>query len=835
MRDRTIRLRWLIFSTLILVGFSGSSVESLAAQVGDQPGAPVQSPVPDPTPIPANDISARTASVRGLVRKAEAMVESDDLLTEIQEAFPAEQQRFDGLREQTNELVETSGRASLVKEVEKTTVRARNRLDRWMAELSERSARLESMLRGLQDERLLWEITRNEKREQVLPEALLGQVAEAIEVLVGGEENVQSAWDAALGLQANIAQQQSALIELLARQKSEIEERSIGIFEIDSPPLWRMTSGVGTEDRGAIDQITMMGRQHAKDVVSYAAEQKYPLLTWLLWFGLAVPLILMRRRAKAWLLQDPSLEATAAMLDRPITAAAVITLVASSIFYEQAPTAWIDVGGLLLLLTVLLLLLGTLSKALRPIPYLMIPLAILLRMAELAPAPSLSQRLALLALSVAGIACLVWFLRVAPADHEPISNERRRWVVLGIRIAILLLALGLITNSFGGVRLATLLVLGTVRTVFLAILLVVVTTLLRAMVRVALMTPSARSLGIAPDHSETVRRALFRTIAIVITLFWVMFTLRAFTLYEFAVGETERVLQAQWSIGNFSINPGNLLVFVFMIWLSIKLGALVEFVVEALIAPRLDLPQGAPQTFSRVSRYLVIVIGFVVAFSAIGLDVSKVALVAGGLGVGVGFGLQNVVNNFISGLILLFERPIRVGDIIELGNISGVVENVGMRATLVRTWRGSELIVPNANLISSEVINQTLKHDWRRIEIPVGVDYNSDPEEVAAVLISAADEHPKIRDQPKPGCLFTGFGESTLDFELRGWANARNCFEIDSELRFAITRKLREAGITIPIPQRDLFIRNTHMPSPEDLTGVGGMEERPPEIPEGDR
>ena len=109
MRDRTIRLRWLIFSTLILVGFSGSSVESLAAQVGDQPGAPVQSPVPDPSPIPANDISARTASVRGLVRKAEAMVESDDLLTEIQEAFPAEQQRFDGLREQTGTFLLAPG------------------------------------------------------------------------------------------------------------------------------------------------------------------------------------------------------------------------------------------------------------------------------------------------------------------------------------------------------------------------------------------------------------------------------------------------------------------------------------------------------------------------------------------------------------------------------------------------------------------------------------------------------------------------------------------------------------------------------------------------------
>ena len=207
-----------------------------------------------------------------------------------------------------------------------------------------------------------------------------------------------------------------------------------------------------------------------------------------------------------------------------------------------------------------------------------------------------------------------------------------------------------------------------------------------------------------------------------------------------------------------------------------------------------------PQTISRISRYIVILVGVVVAFSALGFDLGKTALVAGGLGVGIGFGLQNVVNNFVSGLILLFERPIRVGDTIEVGNTSGVVEKIGMRATLIRTWRGPELVVPNAHLVSSDVLNWNLKRDRRRIEIPVGVDYESDPETVAKLLTDIAADHPEVLKQPEPECLFLGFGDSSLDFQVRAWAKAGNCMRIESELRFAIRRALKEAGIDDPLP-----------------------------------
>ncbi len=423
---------------------------------------------------------------------------------------------------------------------------------------------------------------------------------------------------------------------------------------------------------------------------------------------------------------------------------------------------------------------------------------------------------------MAGIAFSLWFLRTVKSDPGELSEAWIPWVTRAYRLAILLLAIGLLANVSGNVRLGALLVIGTVDGIFTAIVLVVVAALLRAMVRVALLSAAARRLGIAPDHSDTVRRACFRTIALAITILWIVFTLKGFMLYEPAVSRIGRILEADVSIGAFSLSLGKVLTFIFIVWLSVKLAALVDFVLEVVVLQHFSLPVGVPQTISRISRYIVILAGVVVAFSAIGFDLGKTALVAGGLGVGIGFGLQNIVNNFVSGLILLFERPIRVGDTIEVGSASGVVEKIGMRATLIRTWRGPELVVPNAHLVSSDVLNWTLKRDRRRIEIPIGVDYESDPETVAQLLIDTANEHSEVLDHPKAECHFKGFGDSSLDFELRAWANAGNCARIESELRFAIRRALKEAGIEIPFPQRDVHVTTT---AGEEASGPTGPED----------
>ena len=794
------------------------SVDPVGAQVGDSPELPAPSPTSEFTTIPASELPTRAGSARDMVRTAESAVAPDERLVQIQQAFPGEQARIAALVEQTDELLQTPGQVPQIKEAEKASVRSRDRLERWMRDLSTRSSTMESTLRKLQDERRLWELTRDQEREDELPEALLEQVSEVVEILRGGEDGARSARDAVLALQASVAQQQSVLDELLERQRTGITERSVGIFEADSPPLWRASDAAGTEEMGVIEQIGALAKRQLRDLRGYVTERGAILLAWvLLWIGLAVALILMRRKATLWVQQDRSLATTVAMLDRPMTAAAVLVLSLVSLFDQQAPTAWFDLVNLLLLLTLVLLLFGVLAKALRPVPYLLMALFVLMRLVQLTPVASITQRWAMLALSLAGIAFCWWFLRSLRTHPDQVPEAWRRWVARGLRLAIGLLAVSSLANIAGNARLGALTAVGTIDAIFTAIVLVVVGGVLRAMVRVALLSNAARRLGIAPEHSEAVRRALFRTISLTATVVWIVFTLRGFTVLDQLIAKLGAMLAAEASIGEFSISLGNVLVFVFIIWLSIKLAALVDFVLEVIVLRHVTLPVGVPQTISRLSRYIVILVGVVVAFSAIGFDVSKAALVAGGLGVGIGFGLQNIVNNFVSGLILLFERPIRVGDTIELGTTSGVVEKIGMRATLIRTWKGPELVVPNADLVSSKVLNWNLIRDRKRAEVPVGVSYESDSEVVAELLTEVAVAHPDVLKYPEPKCLFLGFGDSSLDFQLRAWTTPDNCFQVQSDLRFAIRKALTDAGIEIPFPQRDLHIKAATDESTEDV------------------
>jgi small-conductance mechanosensitive channel len=176
--------------------------------------------------------------------------------------------------------------------------------------------------------------------------------------------------------------------------------------------------------------------------------------------------------------------------------------------------------------------------------------------------------------------------------------------------------------------------------------------------------------------------------------------------------------------------------------------------------------------------------------------------------VGIGFGLQAIVNNFASGLILLFERPVKVGDTIQIGDQLGEVRDLGLRATVIKTYDSAEIVVPNSDLITGQLTNWTLAERRIRLKLPVGVAYGSDVEQVMALLMECAAENPKALKTPAPRVLFLAFGASSLDFELRVWIGEFTDRRIvQSDINRAIEKKLREAGIEIPFPQQDIYLR----------------------------
>jgi small-conductance mechanosensitive channel len=255
------------------------------------------------------------------------------------------------------------------------------------------------------------------------------------------------------------------------------------------------------------------------------------------------------------------------------------------------------------------------------------------------------------------------------------------------------------------------------------------------------------------------------------------------------------------------------------------LARAIVVVLEEGVYPRAHLSRGMPYALSTMVRYAVYSFAFIAALAAGGVQLSQLSILLGGLGVGLGLGLQDFVKNFAAGLTLLVERRVHVGDVVQIPSreVNGRVREIGMRAVVVRNWDGAEVIVPNMDLISGAVTNWTLSDQLRRVELPVGVSYGTDPERVIALLVETASAHGDVLEHPPPQALFQGFGESSLDFLLRVWTDREydRTTPIRSDLALAIHRALRDAGIEVPFPQRDLNIASV---SPAIRAALGARD-----------
>jgi potassium efflux system protein len=271
---------------------------------------------------------------------------------------------------------------------------------------------------------------------------------------------------------------------------------------------------------------------------------------------------------------------------------------------------------------------------------------------------------------------------------------------------------------------------------------------------------------------------------------------------------TQRILQG-FTIGNVTISLSDIFIALVVFIAAMTLTRAAQRLLSERVFPQTDLDLGIQNSLTSGLGYVGLAIAVMLAISAIGLDLSNIALIAGALSVGIGFGLQAVVNNFVSGLILLIERPIKVGDWVVVGGYEGTVKRINVRATEIQTFQRASVIVPNSELISGAVTNWTYKDKYGRVEIPVGVAYGSNVEHVISTIKDCLTAHSDILPWPEPYVLFRAFGDSSLDFEARGYiSNVERRIFISSEIRIAIEKALGEAGIEIPFPQRDLHIRS---------------------------
>ena len=549
--------------------------------------------------------------------------------------------------------------------------------------------------------------------------------------------------------------------------------------------------------------------------------QRLLLVTIIFFGGTIVLLHRLRPGAARRAASDPAAVATLRVMESPLAAATPVTVLALVTFSPEAPLVVYDLAWLFSAPAAAWVVTRMLGPDVRRTVWVLAASLALAPFTSAMTALPVTDRLGLI-LQTAPLAVVLGLdLHGGRLAGHAVGD--RVWTLLKVVTWLLVLCLGVASagSLLGWVGLATILSDGALGTLGGIILIVATYLVVSGLLRTLLASGPAQSFHMVRSNADlvyaTCRKAL-RVLAIAAAAF---LSIRAFGLGIPLRRILDAVFAAKATLGSVSISAGPILGFFFVLWVASLASRLLQFLMAEEVLPRLDLRRGTAVAISGTTRYLVLLAGFVLASGAAGIDLTTFGFLAGALGVGVGFGLQNIVSNFISGLILLLERPIEVGDAVDVAGAAGTVTQIGIRASTVHTFDGADVIVPNADLISKAVTNWTGSNPNRRFDVPVGVAYGSPLEITAQALLAAARRTPGVLPGPVPEAFFQSFGESSLDWRLRLWVKMEDSPKVLSDLKRAVSEELEKAEIEVPFPQRDLHVRSVAPEVREVLGGKG--------------
>jgi len=436
--------------------------------------------------------------------------------------------------------------------------------------------------------------------------------------------------------------------------------------------------------------------------------------------------------------------------------------------------------------------------------YSMVAVLITTKLLELAnqPAPLFRLYIVLTALTGA-IFSLIWSAK---------SKHKRMYLYAKLfRLIALFLTVIILLELMGKTAIAFYLLISLLRTIAVVIAYLFFRYLFRQTLKSAFNT----SLSLQEEAKGMDRRAIVRHAAIAgdLVLWGILFVPAILVIWKVydSFGEAVKgFLSFGFEMASQRISIGLVIMAGGVLYATLVVSWIIQEIFLNPMLTKRQVEMGVRHAMAKLVRYFMVLLGFLLALSTLGFEVTKLTIVLSAFGVGIGFGLQGIVNNFVCGIILLLERPVRVGDMVEIGGRWAVIKRIGLRSATVTTFDEADLIIPNANMVNSEVTNWTLSNRRARIQIPLGVAYGSNVGLVIETLASCGKENPYVDKTTDPQVLFQRFGESSLEFELRVWvSDVDKRLIVKSEIHREIERKFREAKIEIAFPQLDLHLRTT--------------------------
>jgi potassium efflux system protein len=640
--------------------------------------------------------------------------------------------------------------------------------DGWVQTVSRRLLDLKEQLGDIDQQRTAWDETAAAlKKDPTGGPAYAQQIAAVQARLAAVRNDTVTRQRRLLQLQVEIDADGKPVTNTLNALEAARTRAISRLFEANAPPVW------ASEPLPAGDTATITWSKQLAALKSYLDGNPARFLGHLL---LLVVLIgtfwWLRGYARRLAQEEPGIARAAGIFETPFSTALLFSIGASPLlYYPIAPRMLYALLGAAALIPCVVLLRRLIEPRLFPIFYALAVFFFLEEIRSVASMPVAGARAFLLAEILGAVAFLGWLLLRFPRAGP--TERFGRVVQVGAWIAFALLAVGWLADVLGYVLLANLLCISVQRAATLALALYAGIRIVEALLFIALRLRPLSGLGVVKGHGSELLRAAQRLLAGAAVIIWCLAVL----------DESPWAADVKGAIFNFLAYhdvdknhlqlylPGKFLVAALIIWGVFQVSRLSRFILAADFYPRLRLAAGIPYAISTSLHYALLVVAFVAACAVLGIDMTKFTILVSAFGVGIGFGLQNIINNFVSGLILLFERPVKIGDTILTGTDTGTVERIGIRASVLRTAAGTEVIVPNGTLISSNVTNWTLSSRERIILIPLNVPRGPDLAHLIEILTSTAAAQPLILKNPPPQVIAQILGPN-LGLELRAWTGS---------------------------------------------------------------
>ena len=782
-------------STVFLRAVADAQAQTPSAGAGGN-DSPSESNTAAAAAIPLAEIAIEAESALARVRDLQSETEADPATESAAARLPALTREIDVRQRETRKVVAQRPSLEILGNLQADWRRQRRMLSSWTRDLATRVQSIEESIAQIDALAKIWSETQAAAAASKAPPEVLQRIDTVRAAIRQTRVTAETQRARALTVQNRVAAQDGRFgdaLMLIAKARQDVLNR---LFVKDSNPVWSTRSSPEGAAQFVDDAQASIFRQW-QALRLYLDRNIVRILFHVIVLGALVAGVYWLRRLQP--VNDPAASAQLSVLSHaPVAVAFVLSFIFLRWIYPEAPRLWWAILGITAIVPSVAIARKLMTKDLRAVLYAVLVSYFIDQVRTVMAAVELLPRLLFLAEMMGIVGFSAWLVRSLTIVQTSRSDTAHNGVKTICYSGIVGFGLAFIADAFGYVTFANLLGNALLTSAYFAVILYALVEVIYELGSLALTVRPLSLLTVVRRQRELLRRRWHYGLTWLAVFLWFFVLVQRLLLRERLVMTVQSALTAELALGSLRVSLGDVLAFVLTVWASFLVSRLVRFVLSEDFFPRVHLARGLPYAISMTLHYIILLVGFFTAVAALGVDMTRVTILAGAFSVGVGFGLQNIFNNFVSGLILLFERPVSIGDLIQIDDNVGMVERIGIRASIIRTASGSEVIVPNGKLISERLINWRLTNRHHAVELPIAVAPDADPKRVIELLERIAENHPAVIADPPPRAAVVKLTPDSIALELHAWTDRRDeTLRIRSDLAIAVSAAFAQGKIAI--------------------------------------